>query len=75
MTENMGEWVVINHPDGRSYSVTRKVFNVIYEPEGFSIVGPETPAAFAAQVPAQPSRAGARRKTRKAATPTERPSK
>jgi hypothetical protein len=33
--------VVIEHPDGRQYSVTRAVFNAIYKALGFKIVGPD----------------------------------
>lgn len=65
--------VIIEHPDGRQYSVTRKVFGSLYEPEGFAIVGDETPDAFLADVPRTPSRAGARRKSRKAARPATAP--
>jgi hypothetical protein len=59
--------VVIRHPDGRSYSVTRKAFGAIYEDKGFWIVEPETEASFIHDVPPNPSRAGARRKTVKTA--------
>lgn len=39
---------IIEHKDGRSYSVTKDAFQRIYEPEGFKITGEETPAAFVA---------------------------
>jgi hypothetical protein len=67
------EWVVIRHPDGRSYSVTRKAFAGLYEGDGFVIDAPETPDVFLADVPAPVTRAGARRKTRKPARPTAKP--
>lgn len=54
--------VIINHPDGRSYSVTRKAFEKLYEPEGFSVSGPETAESFKHDAPTKPARAGARRK-------------
>jgi hypothetical protein len=59
--------VVIRHPDGRSYSVTRKAFASLYEEQGFEIAGPETDESFLHDVPPKPTRAGARRKTRKPA--------
>lgn len=65
--------VLIHHPDGRSYSVTRKAFESLYQAEGFEIGEAESEAAFIANVPAPASRAGARRKTRKPANPAERP--
>jgi hypothetical protein len=65
--------VIISHPDGRSYSVTRKAFQSLYEPDGFTVVGDETPEAFLAVVPKPATRAGARRKTRKPAAPAHAP--
>lgn len=64
------ERVIITHEDGRSYSVTRKAFHSLYEKDGFSIVGDETPEAFVADVPVPLTRAGARRKTGRTAKPT-----
>lgn len=43
--------VIIVHPDGRRYSVTEDAFRALYEPEGYTVEGPETPAAFVADVP------------------------
>lgn len=43
MAENR---VIIEHKDGRSYSVTREAFEAMYQPEGFKITGEETDAAF-----------------------------
>jgi hypothetical protein len=58
-----GERVIISHPDGRRYSVTRKAFAAVYEKEGFEVGEPETPEAFLHDAPAPATRAGARRKT------------
>jgi hypothetical protein len=33
--------VVIEHPDGRQYSVTRAAFNATYKALGFKIIGPD----------------------------------
>lgn len=61
--------ILISHSDGRRYSVTRETFRDRYEPEGFSEDGLETDAAFVADVPPVPRRAGARRKSTKATKP------
>jgi hypothetical protein len=39
--------VIVVHPDGRRYSVTRDAFRRLYAPQGFAIEGPETGSAFA----------------------------
>lgn len=53
--------VLISHPDGRRYSVPQAAFAELYEPQGFTIEGPETGAVFMgalgrADRPARPRR-------------------
>lgn len=38
--------LIISHPDGRRYSVTQDGYERVYRPQGFSVEGPETGAAF-----------------------------
>ena len=59
--------VIISHPDGRRFSVTRDAHRRLYAAQGFVVGEPETPAAFVANVPRAPKRAGARRKSTKPA--------
>lgn len=40
------ERVIIVHPDGRSFSVTRDAYEQLYASQGFTINGAETGAAF-----------------------------
>jgi hypothetical protein len=55
------EFVVIEHADGRRYSVTRETHAKLYP--DFAIVGDETPADFEVDVPApKVKRSHARRK-------------
>lgn len=37
---------IISHPDGRRVSVTEEAFQRLYEPQGFTIEGPESGADF-----------------------------
>ena len=53
--------VIIEHADGRRYSVERAAAKELYP--DFAIVGDETPADFIADVPRPTRRRGARRKT------------
>lgn len=50
--------VLISHPDGRRYSVPAAAFAELYEPQGFTVEGPETGAAFMGALgrAAQPTR-------------------
>ena len=59
--------VLITHPDGRRFSVTKAAHNRLYAKDGFVIGEPEQPTDFVARVPKAPTRAGSRRKTVKPA--------
>lgn len=43
---------IIEHPDGRRYSVEPDVFRRTYEPAGFVMLEEEQPSDFLADVPA-----------------------
>ena len=53
--------VIIEHADGRRYSVERSAAKELYP--DFAILGEETSADFVADVPRPARRRGARRKT------------
>lgn len=63
-------WVVIEHADGRRYSVTRESQAALYP--DFRIVGDETPTDFLVDVPApRKARSHARRKDAAPITPEQ----
>lgn len=47
---------IIEHPDGRRYSVEPDAFHRYYEDQGFVLGDPEQPADFLADVPAPKAR-------------------
>lgn len=62
--------VIIEHEDGRRYSTTVDGFHELYEPQGFEIVGEESPASF--ELVGVPQPKAPRRKPRaKVAAPLE----
>ncbi|MHB8398434.1 MAG: hypothetical protein ACYDCI_05795 [Candidatus Limnocylindrales bacterium] len=61
--------VIIEHPDGRRYSVTPAAHRDLYEADGFAVVGEETPADFIATGIPAPKRPR-RRPTPKRVAPT-----
>lgn len=59
---------IVEHPDGRRYSVTQEGFDAVYRDQGFTIAGEETAADLVPSVPRPPRgrRSSQRRRDRAA---------